>query len=421
MPGYGATVTAVDIDVEEVRLLDHSIEGVLTSTCAFVGPTHTGPEGVVSQLITSVADFERTYGGLDKLGFTGDRKAVHRRNYMAHAVRAYFTNGGKRLYVVRVMTGFGGGSGNLFSGGTAKTLPAAAKFAADYASALDCLDALEEVSVVAAPGYSALADMAGGSIYHAIQDALLTHVADPLRYRMAVLDAPPGATPQQMRDLRSNISSAHAALYYPWVVTAHPQAGRTRLLPSEVTLPPSGFVCGLYARNDAQRGVYKSPANLVVRGALRFERNLGAGEQETLNPIGVNCLVALPGRGLCVWGARTISNDPEWHYVSGRRYFNFLGASITRGTMWAVFEPNGERLWAKVRDTIANFLNNQWHTGALPGNKQDLAYFVRCDRTTMTQDDINNGRLVCLIGVAPVRPAEFVILRIGLWTADHRP
>jgi uncharacterized protein len=191
-------------------------------------------------------------------------------------------------------------------------------------------------------------------------------------------------------------------------------------IPREIALPPSGFVCGIYARNDVARGVHKAPANEVVRSALRFEIDVNFGQQGMLNPMGVNCLRLLSGRGYRVWGARLISSDPEWKYVSDRRYMTYLEASIDRGTQWAVFEPNGERLWANVRQTVADFLYNEWVNGRLLGKTQEEAFFVRCDRSTMTQNDIDNGRLVCLIGVAIIKPAEFVIFRIGQKTADAR-
>ncbi|WP_377152944.1 phage tail sheath family protein [Roseateles sp. UC29_93] len=205
----------------------------------------------------------------------------------------------------------------------------------------------------------------------------------------------------------------------PGVVVANPlsRPGRDDI-PKEIALPPSGFVTGIYARNDIQRGVYKAPANEVVTGALRFESDVNFAQQELLNPLGVNCLRYLSGRGYRVWGARLVSSDPEWKYVSDRRYFNYLEASIDRGTQWAVFEPNGERLWANVRQTISDFLYNEWRNGALLGSTVEQAFFVRCDRSTMTQNDLDNGRLVCLIGVALIKPAEFVIFRIGQKTAD---
>ncbi|MDD3529592.1 MAG: phage tail sheath subtilisin-like domain-containing protein, partial [Gallionellaceae bacterium] len=272
---------------------------------------------------------------------------------------------------------------------------------------------LEDIAIVAAPGSSAFTDA------QAIQNALIGHAEKRRAYRIAVLDCAPAQTPGQMREARGKIDSNYAALYYPWVVVANPLArpGRDDI-PREIALPPSGFVTGIYARNDSQRGVHKAPANEVVTGALRFETDINFAQQEMLNPLGVNCLRYLNGRGYRIWGARLASSDPEWKYVSDRRYFNYLEASIDRGTQWAVFEPNGERLWANVRQTIADFLYNEWKNGALLGTAPEQAYFVRCDRSTMTQNDLDNGRLVCLVGVALVKPAEFVIFRIGQKTAD---
>jgi phage tail sheath protein FI len=185
-------------------------------------------------------------------------------------------------------------------------------------------------------------------------------------------------------------------------------------------MPPSGFITGIYARNDTERAVYKAPANEVVRLSIGFEQLLNKGQQEVLNPEGINCMRFFEGRGFRVWGARTTSSDPEWKYVNLRRYFAYLERSIDRGTQWAVFEPNNEILWANVRLTIQDFLYNEWAMGGLLGEKPEKAYFVRCDRSTMTQNDLDNGRLVCLIGVAVSRPAEFVIFRIGQWTADRK-
>jgi uncharacterized protein len=287
--------------------------------------------------------------------------------------------------------------------------------AAEYALALGQIASLEDVSIVAAPGSSAYPDA------QAIAGALIAHAEARRAYRIAVLDTPAGQTPGQVRALRGQMDSRYAALYFPWVTVSNPLARPGREdIPRELVLPPSGFVCGIYARNDVDRGVHKAPANEVVRSALRFEIDVNFGQQELLNPIGVNCLRLLSGRGYRVWGARLISSDPEWKYVSDRRYMNYLEASIDRGTQWAVFEPNGERLWANVRQTISDFLYNEWTNGRLLGATQEEAFFVRCDRSTMTQNDLDNGRLVCLIGVAIIKPAEFVIFRIGQKTADAR-
>ncbi|MBE9064693.1 phage tail sheath subtilisin-like domain-containing protein [cf. Phormidesmis sp. LEGE 11477] len=283
-----------------------------------------------------------------------------------------------------------------------------------FKSALDELAGLEDISIVAAPGYSAFESEAVG-----IQKELISHAERRRSYRIAVLDTLVAQSVSQARVAKSEIDSKYAALYYPWVTVANPlfRPGNAGIA-AEIDLPPSGFVAGIYARNDVERGVFKAPANEVVRGALRFEREVNFAEQEVLNPAGVNCLRFFPGRGYRVWGARTISSDPEWKYVNIRRYFNYLEQSIDRGTQWAVFEPNGPQLWTNVRDTISAFLYNEWISGALLGESVNEAFFVKCDRSTMTQNDLDNGRLICLIGVAVVKPAEFVIFRISQKTAD---
>jgi hypothetical protein len=236
-----------------------------------------------------------------------------------------------------------------------------------------------------------------------------------------VLDTPPAQTPGTAVTVKSRIDSSYAALYHPWIFASNPLArAGDESIPREVLLPPSGFVCGIYARNDNSKGVSKSPGNETVRGALRFETDIGFAEQELLNPRGVNCLRFFPGRGNRLWGARTASSDPEWKYVGPRRYFIYLEHSIDRSTQWAVFENNGPQLWANVRESVSSFLYNEWISGALLGANPDEAYFVRCDRTTMTQSNLDNGQLICLVGVSVLKPAEFVVFRIGQKTADSR-
>ena len=283
-----------------------------------------------------------------------------------------------------------------------------------YAAAFEQLRGLEDVSIVAAPGHASLAD------YQNIQGLLISHAEKPRAYRIAVLDTPVNQTPGEAKAERARIDSTHAALYYPWVTVSNPVARPGNTEPREIQLPPSGFICGIYARNDVEKSVSKAPANEVIRSALRFERDVNFAENQMLNPLGVNCLRFFPGRGYRVWGARTVSSDPEWKYVNVRRYFNYLESSIDRGTQWAVFENNGERLWTNIRETIEAFLYNEWVSGNLLGASAKEAYFVRCDRSTMTQNDLDNGRLICLIGVAALKPAEFVIFRIGQKTADAK-
>ena len=272
-------------------------------------------------------------------------------------------------------------------------------------------EGVENISIVAAPGYS---DGSTADAVFAIHNAVLAH-CESMRYRIAVLDTPPSLTVTEALEFRNRRSSEYGALYYPWIVVSDPTPGRAN---QRLRLPPSGFVAGIYARNDNEHAVFKAPANEVVRLAIDFEQLLTKAQQEVLNPEGVNCFRFFEGRGYLLWGARTISDDPEWKYVNLRRYFAYLEYSIDRGTQWAVFMNNDRNLWANIRQTIEDFLFNEWRSGGLMGEKPEEAYFVRCDRSTMTQNDLDNGRLICLIGVAPVRPAEFVIFRIGQWTAD---
>jgi phage tail sheath protein FI len=269
-------------------------------------------------------------------------------------------------------------------------------------------EAVEDISIVAAPGCTAQPIAAERP---AIQGAVINH-CERMLYRIAVLDTPKGMLPTEALAYRNQRSSKYAAIYYPWVVVADPNVAGRRL-----ALPPSGFVAGIYARKDVQNAVFKAPANEVVRLAVDFEVRLNKAQQELLNPNGVNCFRFFEGRGYLLWGARTISDDPEWKYVNLRRYFAYLERSTDKGTQWAVFQNNSEQLWGNIRRTIEDFLYNEWRMGGLLGDKPEKAFFVRCDQSTMTQNDLDNGRLICLVGIAPVRPAEFVIFRIGQWTA----
>ena len=235
------------------------------------------------------------------------------------------------------------------------------------------------------------------------------------RFCFSVIDAS-DSPPEQLNPRVSNgWDTQYAAFYAPWIVASDPLTG------ARVRIPPGGHVLGIYARKDTERGVFKAPANEVVRGALDVGFEISESMQGVLNPRGVNAIRVLPAEGIRVWGARTLSSDGLWKYVPVRRLFIFLERSIYEGTQWVVFEPNDDRLWARVKDTIRLFLRSQWRGGALFGQTEAEAFFVTCDRTTMSQDDILNGRLICEIGVAPVRPAEFVVFRIFQNTAEARP
>lgn len=269
----------------------------------------------------------------------------------------------------------------------------------------------DDISLVACPGQTR----------PAVQGALIDH-CELMRYRFAVLDGPPPPSDSlnDVQILRQQFDTKYAAVYHPWLLIPHPYPLNLAEVP-DFPIPPSGHMLGIYARTDIERGVHKAPANEVVRGILGLQRTLNKGEHDILNPYPVNINVIrdfrLNNRGFRVWGARVITSDPDWKYVNVRRLLIFIENSIDRGLQWVVFEPNAEPLWARVRRAISNFLTVVWRNGALEGTKPEEAYFVKCDRTTMTQTDIDNGRLICIIGVAPVKPAEFVIIRIGLWTA----
>jgi uncharacterized protein len=285
------------------------------------------------------------------------------------------------------------------------------------ATGLEALGEIDDIAIVALPDGGAL------STTDAIQgaaDRLISH-AERDRYRIAVVDAPVNSSISEVREFRGKFDSKYAALYHPWIEILDPLFPNVPgVPPRKLLLPPSGFVTGIYARSDIERGVHKAPANETVRGLTKFEININKARQDVLNPEGVNCLRFFEGRGNRVWGARTMSSDPEWKYVNVRRLFIYIEHSIDKATQWAVFEPNNERLWTNIRRSVEDFLYVLWRDGALIGAKPEEAFFVRCDRTTMTQNDLDNGRMICLVGVAPSRPAEYVIFRIGQWTADSK-
>ncbi len=274
------------------------------------------------------------------------------------------------------------------------------------------LEALDDVTMVTMPDLmnlyqKGIIDMKAVQV---AQTALMNH-CEKMKNRVAILDAPPSLTPQAVSNWRmkeANYDSKYAALYYPWIEIDNPtQKGKTMFS------PPSGHMAGIWARNDAERGVHKAPANEIVRGAIGLERQITMGEQDGLNPNGVNCIRAFPGRGIRVWGARTLSSDPSWRYLNVRRLFNFVESSIDRGTQWIVFEPNDETLWAKIRRDISSFLYQVYLSGALFGSSPDQAFFVKCDAEVNPPAIVDAGIVITEIGIAPVKPAEFVVFRIG--------
>lgn len=502
MPEY----VAPGVYVNEIPGSPRPIEGVPTSTAAFLGETERGP--TFPHLVTSVVEYERWFGAV----FVPDC-------YLPYAVRGFFDNGGTRLYVARIagagatvasrtiggLTVRASGPGTwgnrvwarvlpVIAGGrmtsvtlrlawwrdanppdfdpfdpanaglsprpqaqeefdnlsldpqspdyvasrvvsplavvsaqTGNTLsltaPSPGEFlqgggdaadsptAADYAGEADpsigrepqglaalSHDAFRDVALVHAP-------FPAGDPSNSIAKLIVAH-CEAHRFRFAIVDSP-NVDPTTLHPRATVGDTPYGAYYAPWLVVDHPTTG------AHVSIPPGGHVAGIYARVDVERGVHEAPAGKAVNGVLELAFHVTDRTQNGLNTRGVNLIRAFPSRGIRVWGARTLSSsNSEWKYVSVRRLLIFLERSIREGLQWAVFEPNDDRLWSRVRDGVRLFLRAQWRAGALYGRTEDEAFFIACDRSTMTSDDILNGRLVCEIGVAPVRPAEFVILRI---------
>jgi uncharacterized protein len=273
------------------------------------------------------------------------------------------------------------------------------------------LEAIEDVTMLSVPDL--MAAYQSGAIdaegVKAVQLAMIAH-CELMADRVAILDAPPGMNAQQVKDWRVNVAgydSKYASLYWPWIKVMDPMAGKP------VFVPPSGHVAGIWARNDETRGVHKAPANEVARGVIALDYGITKGEHDQLNPVGVNCIRAFPGQGIRVWGARTLSSDPEWRYLNVRRLFNFVEKSILQGTNWVVFEPNDQRLWDSVERTITMFLRRVWRSGALFGRTPAEAFYVKCDAENNPPENRDVGILTVDVGIAPVKPAEFVVFRVS--------
>lgn len=248
----------------------------------------------------------------------------------------------------------------------------------------------------------------------AVQTMLIAH-CEQMGDRVAILDSPPNMNPQEIKKWRmdtAGFDTSYAALYYPWIEIMDAATNKPTLI------PPSGHMAGVWARSDSERGVHKAPANEVIRGVTNLGYHTTKGEQDTLNPNGVNCIRSFPGMGYRVWGARTLSSDPSWRYINVRRLFNYVEKSIQLGTMWTVFEPNDQRLWARVRRDISNFLAGCYRDGMLFGASPTQSYYVKCDEELNPAESRDLGRLIVEIGIAPVKPAEFVIFRISQWAGE---
>jgi phage tail sheath protein FI len=466
MPEY----LAPGVYVEEVPSAIRPIAGVGTSTAGFVGVVEdnvTMPDRIGSadgkkydvakagepRLVTSWDGFKTSFGDIQAGNLV-----------LAHAVYGFFNNGGTRCYIVR-LPGSGAASDTTTTAGSSDTTTAAAGDApaadsaaqpaktttkssaktstvtapatmppvvapapadtalvtaasqatdaltaitqvtvSDLEKALTALEAIDEIALVAVPGVTS----------NGARKAITDHCQKPgVQDRFAILDgplAPASVTPDAIKG--NTGASDYGALYYPWIVVADP------LTKSSLAVPPSGHIAGLYARVDATRGVYKAPANEVILGAQTTARPVSRAEQAGLNPAGVNVLRIFNG-SVTVWGARTLasgSGNSEFQYVNVRRLFLFMRESIEEGTQWVVFEPNAAPLWARIRRNVTAFLTNLWNDGALLGAAPAEAFYVRCDEHTNPAEVRELGQVVTEIGVAVVRPAEFVVFRISQWS-----
>lgn len=282
---------------------------------------------------------------------------------------------------------------------------------------IEGLEELDDATMLAVPDL--MTPMPGQKLpdldtIKAVQTMMIAH-CEKMGDRVAILDSPPDMMPQEIHKWRmetAGYDSSYASLYYPWIQINDPITNRPK------NIPPSGHVAGVWARNDQTRGVHKAPANEVIRGATGLAFNVTKGEQDLLNPAGINCVRAFPGMGIRVWGARTLSSNPSWKYVSVRRLFNYVEKSIERSTQWVVFEPNEPRLWSRIVRDITAFLTMVWRDGALFGLAPSQAFYVKCDDELNPQESRDLGRLVVEIGMAPVKPAEFVIFRISQWAGQ---
>jgi phage tail sheath protein FI len=361
--------------VEEAPARPQSIAGVSTSVTAFVGSSRKGSLKKAVQ-VQSFAGFTERFG------------PVQRQSELGHAVRQFFLNGGTDAWIARV--------------------PRIATVA-DIKRALRRFDQVDVVNLLLLPGLTAPAFLSAAEAYCKSRRAFL------------IVDAPAsGNTPAAVLMAKQQgkfPSTSNAAVYFPWIRIKDPSTGQSR------AAAPSGTIVGLFARIDATRGVWKAPAGneATLKGVDALEYTLTDGECGMLNPQGINCLRSMAGIGPVAWGARTLAGDDqsggEWKYVPVRRLALFIEESIYQGIEWVVLEPNGEALWKKLRESIESFLHGLFRQGAFPGRSPREAFFVKCDRTTMTQHDVENGIVTIQVGFAPLKPAEFIVLKFAQRTA----
>lgn len=400
MPNYQTP----GVYVEEIESGSKPIEAGATNIVGFLGVAEKGPVNQAT-LVTNWTQYTKIFGGLHEGGWLG------------HGVYQFFQNGGTKCYINNLAEPKQKkGEASQKNGDKAAEKADEPISHAKYEvknpdniakliigkdegvgkkSGLHLFDEIQDISLICAPGVTD----------PAAQDAILTH-CEKNRFRFAVLDSPETLdggidTMPMPRD------SIMGAYYFPWVQMYDMVADQN------IYAPPSGGICGVYGRVDSTRGVHKAPANELFKTALGLKYNLTDAEQEMLNPKGINCIRDFPGRGIRVWGARTISSNPEWRYVNVRRLFCMVEQSLQNGTNWVVFEPNTRDLWKKITRNITAFLLNIWKSGALFGSTPEEAFYVRCDDELNPPESIDAGYVTIELGLAPAKPAEFVVFRVS--------
>lgn len=382
-------------DIREVGQRD-TIPAVETAIAAFIGSAPAGPANQ-PVLVTRWPQYVETFGQIEE----GEGRNPHEENaYLSHAVQGYFQNGGGRCYVIRAA-------------------PPEQEVPAEHSGILG-MEIPEDVTMVCCPDLTAIRPAGGNGNgpgpdgVKAAQSAIIAH-CESRGDRIAILDAPPGLSPQEVlrwRREETNYDSKYAALYYPWITIAGPDGK-----PMEV--PPCGHIAGIYARNDTERGVHKAPANAVVRGGLEAVTPVTKAEQDLLNPNGINCIRSFPGRSPRVRGARTLSSEPKWRAVNVRRLFNFIETSIEHGIRWTVFETNDQNLRECVKHDVTSFLTGVWQDGMLAGDTPSQAFYVQCDEERNPPESRALGRFTIDVGLAAVKPEKFIVFRLSIWSGTE--
>jgi uncharacterized protein len=367
-----------------------ALEAVETGVTAFLGVAATGPLHEPTR-IGSFEQYEKVFGA--------------REGFLSAALRGFFDNGGQTAFVVNVAA----------EGGFDPVPDDYIGARGEKARGLRALESVEEVDLVVAPD---LMEQVGSSVGFsgpdqvlAVQRAMIDH-CERMHDRMALLDSMPGHGLAEVLEWRGNFDSSHAALYFPWIETRRgEQVGPP--------VPPSGHVAGSIARIDRTEGVHRAPANQKIEGLVDASLRIRKRDRDACFDRRVNTLVAFPGRGIRAWGARTLSSDTAFNQINVRRMFILIRKSVERFAQWVVFEPNEPTLWKRLTRPIEAFLYEQWQKGALLGTSQEQAFYVKCDDETNPPEARDAGQLVCEIGIAPVRPAEFIVVRIHQWTRER--